>query len=95
MPLCLLSVERPGLRVGTPRWWPTSVAMAPMSALSTLPIEKVVRSISRTPVPEQKMSRAPGAATCSAVAAPRNSATPWAMDPASATGEVAPEIAIE
>ena len=42
---------------------PTSVAMAPMSALSTQPMEKVVRSMSRTPEPKQKTRRAPGAAT--------------------------------
>ena len=68
--------------------------MAPIWALSTLPIEKVVRSMSSTPVPKQKTSRAPGAATCSAVAAPRNSATPWTTEPASVTGEVAPAMDI-
>ena len=69
--------------------------MAPMSALSSEPSAKVVRSMSSTPEPKQKMSRAPGAATCRAVAMPRNSARPWATVPASVTGEVAPAMVIE
>ena len=51
--------------------------------------------MSSTPVPKQKTRRAPGAATCSAVAAPRNSATPWASEPARVTGDVAPAMAME
>ena len=76
-------------------WWPTSVAMAAMSPLSREPSANVVRSMSSTPDPKQKMSRAPGAATCSAVAMPRNSARPCATVPASVTGDVAPAIVIE
>ena len=76
-------------------WWPTSVAIAAMRPLSREPSAKVVRSMSSTPDPKQKMSRAPGAATCSAVAMPRNSARPCATEPASVTGDVAPAMVIE
>ena len=69
--------------------------MAPICALSRVPSENVVRSMSSTPEPKQKTRRAPGAATCSAVAAPRNSATPWTTEPASVTGDVAPAMVIE
>ena len=44
-------------------WCPTSVAMAAIKALSTLPSEKVVRTMSSTPEPKQNTSLAPGAAT--------------------------------
>ena len=91
----MLSVDSPGLSVGTPMKCPTSVAMAPMSALSTQPMEKVVRSMSRTPDPKQKTRRAPGAATWMAVATPRNSASPCTTVPARVTGDVAPAIVME
>ena len=51
--------------------------------------------MSSTPEPKQKMARAPGAATCRAVAMPRNSARPWVTVPVSVTGDVAPAMVIE
>ena len=47
------------------------------------------------PSRSRRRARAPGAATCSAVATPRNSATPCTTVPASVTGDVAPAMAIE
>ena len=55
-----------------------------MSPLSSAPTANVVRSMSSTPEPKQKMSRAPGAATCRAVATPSPMATPNASVSASA-----------
>ena len=73
--LVLAVVERPGPSTGTPTWWPTSTAIAAIIPLSSEPSANVGR-MSSTPEPKQKMSRAPGAATCSVVAMPRVSARP-------------------